>query len=224
MSESAFKNHAEEIQRKIQKSQLDLGQIANGQSSSSQFRSTSGLHDPPRIMSYSTVLAPSTTSSEIIDTFKWSPISFEFVHQHALAVMVQAVLGSLLDGRSEKNINNFLKAEIEKVKMSSQYKTSEMNAILKQIPETLQTSGETWLKFGCNFNGVLPRLLCFVPASSKPKSRLGARISIKGCPRITTDIGSKIHTCVGGRISTCIATSTSQVSCSDLRYNTNIKT
>ncbi|KAH9455582.1 hypothetical protein Pst134EA_023041 [Puccinia striiformis f. sp. tritici] len=70
MSESAFKNHAEEIQRKIQKSQLDLGQIANGQSSSSQFRSTSGSHDPPRIMSYSTVLAPSTTSSEIIDTFK----------------------------------------------------------------------------------------------------------------------------------------------------------
>ncbi|KAI9611266.1 hypothetical protein KEM48_004592 [Puccinia striiformis f. sp. tritici PST-130] len=172
MSESAFKNHAEEIQRKIQKSQLDL--VWSDSKWTILFltiRSTSGSHDPPRIMSYSTVLAPSTTSSEIIDTFKWSPISFEFVHQHALAVMVQAVLGSLLDGRSEKNINNFLKAEIEKVKMSSQYKTSEMNAILKQIPKTLQTSAG---KLGLN-SAVISMVCCpdcfaLYPLPQNPKA------------------------------------------------------
>jgi hypothetical protein len=89
------------------------------------------------------------------------------LHRHALAVLIQTASGSLLEGRSQEDLNSSLKAEKEKIKMSSQYQGSELNVILSQIPSSLKT---VLKKLGLNpeivFSVCCPT--CFAPYPLPP--------------------------------------------------------
>ncbi|KNZ48732.1 hypothetical protein VP01_544g5 [Puccinia sorghi] len=125
-----------------------------------------------------------TNDAQIVNTFKWSPISFRSVHKLPLIIMIQAVSSSLLEGNSDKKINNFLKVEKEKLKISSSCQASELGSILRQIPENLPTCIR---KLG--LDAALTSLVCcpscftLYPLPGKPEPDSNLELAPKSAPQ-----------------------------------------